>query len=375
MGMAFIDLKAQQERIKPDLMAAMNRVLEHGAYVMGPEVQQLERELAAFAGTRHCLSCANGTDALELALMVLGAGPGDAVFCPSFTFAATAEIVPASGAVPYFVDIDAETFNISLESLERCIRQARSDGLVAKGMIPVDLFGLPADYAALNKIAKANGMWMIEDAAQGFGARRGGKVAGSFGDIATTSFFPAKPLGCYGDGGAIFTDNDDHARLLDSLRIHGKGSDKYNNERIGRNSRLDTLQAAVLVEKLKIFPSEIEARNVIADRYRHRLGNAVVCPSVPANCVSTWAQYTILVANLQVRKKLQADLQAEGIPTAVYYPIPLHRQVAYLKFPRDPQGLAVSDSLCDRVVSLPMHPYLAEAEQDRICQAVREAVA
>ena len=367
MKMPFIDLEAQQRIIRADIDAAIGRVLHHGGYVMGPEVRELEAQLAGFCGSKHALSCANGTDALQLAVMALGAGPGDAVFCPSFTFIATAEILPPFGATPFFVDIKPDTFNMDPESLKRAITAARAAGLVPRGVIPVDLFGLPADHHAISALARAEGMWIIEDAAQGFGGRIGNKIAGTFGDIATTSFFPAKPLGCYGDGGALFTDNDETAALIDSYRIHGKGQDKYDNERIGINSRLDTMQAAILIEKLAIFPQELDARNRIAARYSGKLGNHLQCPTVPKGMTSTWAQYTVLLPAAGMRSAVQALLQEDGIPTAVYYPIPMHAQMAYKHFPQDPNGLAVSDDLCHRVLSLPMHPYLEEAAQDQIC--------
>lgn len=367
MNIPFIDLEAQQRIIRPNIDAAIDRVLHHGGYVMGPEVRDLEAQLAEFCDIKHTLSCANGTDALQLAVMALGAGPGDAVFCPSFTFIATAEILPPTGAVPYFVDIAADTFNMDPESLKRAIIAARAEGLTPRGVIPVDLFGLPADHHAIAAIARSEGLWIIEDAAQGFGGRIGDTVAGAFGDIATTSFFPAKPLGCYGDGGALFTNDDEIAALVDSYRVHGKGSDKYDNERIGINSRLDTLQAAILIEKLAIFPQEIEARNRIATRYGQKLGNRLICPIVPEGMTSTWAQYTIVLPEAGMRSAVQAQLQQDGIPTAVYYPIPMHAQTAYNHFPRDPAGMTVSDDICHRVLSLPMHPYLEEADQDLIC--------
>lgn len=370
MNIPFIDLAAQQRIIRPGIDAAIDRVLHHGGYVMGPEVRELEAQLADFCGAKHALSCANGTDALQLAVMALGAGTGDAVFCPSFTFIATAEILPFFGATPYFVDIDPKTYNMDSESLKRAITAARTAGLVPRGVIPVDLFGLPADHHAIEEIARAEGMWIIEDAAQGFGGRIGTKVAGTFGDIATTSFFPAKPLGCYGDGGALFTENDETAALIDSYRIHGKGQDKYDNERIGINSRLDTLQAAILIEKLAIFAQEIEARNRIAARYSVKLGGFIQCPTVPEGTTSTWAQYTIVLPKSATRNVVQAKLQKDDIPTAIYYPIPMHAQTAYKHFPHDPSGMAVSDDLCHRVLSLPMHPYLEEAVQDQICASL-----
>lgn len=370
----FIDLAAQQSRIRSALSEAINTVLDHGLYIMGPEVREFEQQLAEFCGVKHVLACANGTDALQLAVMALGAGPGDAVFCPSFTFIATAEILPFCGAVPYFVEIDPVSFNLDVTSLERCIAQAKKDGVTPRGVIPVDLFGLPADHNAIKKIADDNGLWVIEDTAQGLGGQLGDRVAGSFGDIATTSFFPAKPLGCYGDGGAVLTNDDNLAALVDSYRIHGKGSNKYDNERIGINSRLDTLQAAILKEKLAIFPDEIVARNAVATRYHNALSNHVQCPHVPDGALSTWAQYTILLPKAGMRDSMQAGLQKANVPTAVYYPIPMHAQTAYKHFAHDPSGMAVSDDVCDRVLSLPMHPYLTPDDQDQICAAVIDQI-
>lgn len=372
MTIEFIDLVAQQRRIKPALDARIQSVLAHGKYIMGPEVAELEAALAAFCGARFALGCANGTDALELALMALGAAPGDAVFCPSFTFASTAEVVPGTGATPVMVDVREDTFNIDVDSLKRAILYAREKGLRPAGVIPVDLFGLPADYDAIEAVARENGMWIVADSAQGFGARYGDRVTGSIGDIATTSFFPAKPLGCYGDGGAIFTNDEQYRALIDSLRVHGKGSHKYDNERIGVNSRLDTLQAGILLEKLAVYPDEIEARQRVADRYNERIGNLLVTPHVPDGSRSVWAQYTVRVHDGQDRDVMMKALGARGVPTMVYYPRPLHAQTAYRHFPHDPAGLATSDRLAKTVFSLPMHPYLDAATQDVIIDAVVE---
>jgi dTDP-4-amino-4,6-dideoxygalactose transaminase len=350
MNIPFIDLAAQQARIRPGIDAAIARVLDHGQYIMGKEVAELERQLAAFSGVKHALGCANGTDALQLALMALGIKQGDAIFVPSFTFAATAEVAPLVNATPFFVDVLPDTFNMDPESLKRSIAAARSAGLN-----PADLFGLPADYDVLIPIARENGMSVVADTAQGFGASYHGRIAGSLGDIATTSFFPAKPLGCYGDGGAIFTDDDELAALIDSLRIHGKGQHKYINDRIGLNSRLDTLQAAVLIEKLAVYADEIETRQAVAQRYTNALSNRFQTPYVPDGLTSIWAQYTIKCASAGQRDALQERAKAAGVPTVIYYPIPLHRQNAYSEFPRDPAGLEVSDDLSERVISLPMH--------------------
>ena len=371
---AFIDLAAQQAHIRPQLDAAMAKVLDDGAYIMGPHVKAFEAELAAFCGANHVVSCGNGTDALQLALMALGVGPGDAVFCPTFTFAATAEVVPFTGATPVFVDSEEVSFNMDPGSLERAISAARAKGLRPAVVIPVDLFGLPADMDAITTVARTHGLKILCDSAQGFGGTIDGRMTGTFGDISTTSFFPAKPLGCYGDGGAIFTDNGELAKLMDSLRVHGKGSDKYDNVRVGMNSRLDTLQAAILSVKLSVYADEIAARNVVAERYSARLANVVDTPVVPANYTSVWAQYTVKLQSAEERTAVQASLNAAGIPTAVYYPMPLHKQTAYRDFPADPAGLAVSERLSERVLSLPMHPYLDEATQGRIIDAVGSAV-
>ena len=371
MQLPFIDLAAQQARIRPALEKAILSVLDEGKYILGPEVAELEKQLAAFCGARHCLSCANGTDALQLALMALGVKAGDAVFVPSFTFAATAEVVPLVNATPVFVDVLPDTFNMDPESLKRAIAHARTLGLNPACVIPVDLFGLPADYDALIAIARENGMKVIGDSAQGWGGVYHGRVTGSLCDITTTSFFPAKPLGCYGDGGALFTDDDELAKLIDSYRVHGKGSHKYYNERIGLNSRLDTLQAAILIEKLAIYADEIEARQEVAQRYTAGLSGTFETPFIPEGLTSIWAQYTLKTKSAAEREALQARANEAGVPTVVYYPVPLHRQTAYKDFPADPAGLAVSDDLAGRVVSLPMHPYLASQVQEHIIAAVK----
>lgn len=371
---AFIDLAAQQARIRGRLDAAIASVLDEGAYIMGPDVKRFEEDLAAFCRARHVVSCANGTDALSLALMALGVGAGDAVFVPSFTFAATAEVVPLLGATPVFVDSSPRTFNMDPESLGRCIAEARRLGLEPRAVIPVDLFGLPADLPTIEKIAAAERLDIICDSAQGFGGMIGNRMTGTFGRLTTTSFFPAKPLGCYGDGGAVFTDDAELAALLDSLRVHGKGSDKYDNIRIGLNSRLDTLQAAILSVKLSIYDDEIERRERIAARYTRLLADRIETPFVPEGYRSVWAQYTVKTASTEQRQRLQRTLSAQGIPTAVYYPLPLHRQTVYGDYPADPDGLASAEALAGRVLSLPMHPYLDEATQDRIVEALAAAL-
>ncbi len=371
--MQFIDLAAQQNRIRTGLDRRIASVLDAGQYIMGPEVKQLEAQLAEFCGAKHALACANGTDALQLALMAFGTGPGDAVFCPSFTFASTAEIVPATGAVPIFVDVRSDTFNLDIESLKRAIIHARELGLRPAGIIPVDLFGLPADYDAIEAIANEEAMWILADSAQGFGGVYRGRVTGSIGTIATTSFFPAKPLGCYGDGGAVFTDDDDLSALIQSFRVHGKGSHKYDNERIGINSRLDTLQAAILLEKLAIYPDEIEKRNIIANRYSDALADYIDVPYIPNDCQSVWAQYTVKTRAGQDRTTIMAALNAAGVPSMVYYPLPLHQQTAYKEYPGDPNGLPISEALAQQVFSLPMHPYLGD-DQDIVIAAMIAAL-
>jgi dTDP-4-amino-4,6-dideoxygalactose transaminase len=319
------------------------------------------------------VTCASGTDALALVLMAQGIGPGDAVICPSFTFCATAEVVALLGATPVLADVDAATFNIAPDSTARAVATARRAGLKPRMVMPVDLFGLPADHAAIAALAAAEGLFVLDDAAQGFGGVVGGRKIGTLAHATATSFFPAKPLGCYGDGGAVFTDDDDMRAILTSLRVHGEGADKYDNVRIGLTARLDTIQAAVLIEKLKIFPEEIAARNRIALRYSQALDGAVIVPRVPQGLTSVWAQYTIRIA-AGTRERFAAALKAEGIPTAIYYPKPLHRQVAYRHFPCAEGGLPVSEQLADEVISLPMHAYLDEATQDRIIGAVLRAV-
>lgn len=370
--MQFIDLAAQQARIKEKIDARLQDVLAHGNYIMGPEVLALEKELAEFCKAKYCISCANGTDALVLALMAMGIGPGDAVIVPSFTFAATAEAPCLVGATPIFAEIDPETYNIDPASVSRCIRVAKEAGLTPKAIIAVDLFGLPANYLALTEIAEVEGLKLIGDSAQGWGGLIDGKMTGSFGNVTTTSFFPAKPLGCYGDGGALFTDSEELAILLQSIRVHGKGTEKYDNVRIGTNSRLDTIQAAILLEKLSIYADELDARNRVADRYTRALHNHVKTPHIPEGYRSIWAQYTVRADN---RDELMAKLNEAGVPSTVYYPRPLHTQSAYAAFPRDPQSLQVSEVLAKQVFSLPMHPYLAEDSQDRIIAAVVGAVA
>jgi dTDP-4-amino-4,6-dideoxygalactose transaminase len=365
---AFIDLQAQRRRLGAPLEAAIKAAVEGGQWILGPQVAQFERDIAQWAGVKHAIACANGTDALLLILRAWGIGPGDAVFVPAFTFAASAEVVALAGAVPVFVDVLSDTFNMDPASLETAIALVKKDGaLKAKAVMPVDLFGQPADYHALAPIVRREGLKLLCDTAQGFGGLWDGKRAGSIGDAAATSFFPAKPLGCYGDGGACFTNDDALKDTLLSLRMHGQGSDRYEHVRVGMNSRLDTIQAAILIEKLKIFDDEIEKRNLVARRYNDAFAgsNRIKTPVVIEGAVSTWAQYTLQVAD---RAKFQAGLKDKGVPTAVYYPIPLSRQRAYAAYPSAPTP--VSEALSGHVVSLPMHPYLEPATQDRVIAAV-----
>ncbi|HWY65738.1 MAG TPA: DegT/DnrJ/EryC1/StrS family aminotransferase [Rhizomicrobium sp.] len=368
----FIDLQAQRRRLGAPLEAAIKQAVEGGQWILGPQVAQFERDIAQWAGVKHAIACANGTDALLLVLRAWGVGPGDAVFVPAFTFAASAEVVALAGAVPVFVDVLPDTFNMDPVSLETAIAMVRKNGdLTAKAVMPVDLFGQPADYRSLAPIAHRAGLKMLCDTAQGFGALMDGKRAGAIGDAAATSFFPAKPLGCYGDGGACFTNDDGLKNKLLSLRMHGQGSDRYEHVAIGLNSRLDTIQAAILIEKLKIFEDEIDKRNAVARRYNAAFAgsNRIKTPLVIDGAVSTWAQYTLQVAN---RNLFQSRLKEVGVPTAVHYPIPLSRQPAYAHYPGAPTP--VSEALSGQVVSLPMHPYLDEATQDRIIAAVLAAV-
>lgn len=370
----FIDLGAQRRRIGARIDEAIRRVMGHGKYIMGPEVTEFERKLAAFCGAKHVIGVANGTDALGLGLMAKGVRAGDGVLVPSFTFASTAEVVAWVGGTPIFVDVLEDTFNMDPASLEAGIGTAKRLGLNPVAVVPVDLFGQPADYDRIEPIARHHGLWILADAAQSFGATYKGRKVGTIGDIATTSFFPAKPLGCYGDGGAVFLADDELAAVIRSLRVHGQGTDKYDNIRIGINGRLDTIQAAVLIEKLAVFSQEIEARNRVARNYARALAAATVVPRLADGCTSVWAQFTVRLPGRD-RDAVAAKLKAAGVPTAIYYPKPLHRQTAYCAYPSAGNGLPVSDRLASEVLSLPMHPYLDEATQGRIVEAVRAAIA
>jgi dTDP-4-amino-4,6-dideoxygalactose transaminase len=365
----FIDLKAQQNRIRDRIDAAIAAVLDHGQYIMGPEVRRFENDLKAFTGANHALSCANGTDALTLVMMAWGIGPGDAVFVPSFTYVASAETPAQLGATPFFVDVLQDSFNIDPTSFGQAIDEAKSQGLRPALVIPVDLFGQPANVDAVTDLAHSVGIKVLVDGAQSFGASSHGRCVGTMGDATTTSFFPAKPLGCYGDGGAVFTNNDELAEIINSIRLHGKGSEKYDNVRIGVNSRLDTIQAAILIEKLKIFPDELMARDKVAAAYEDGLGGKVVTPYLAEGLTSAWAQYTLIVDD---RSVVQAKLKKAGVPSVVYYPKALTQQDGYSSFPVVSSGVAVSEHLTSKVLSLPMHPYLFADDQAAIIEALQQ---
>jgi dTDP-4-amino-4,6-dideoxygalactose transaminase len=369
----FIDLATQQKRIRPQIEAAITKVLDHGAYIMGPEIDALETQLSAFCGASYTLSCANGTDALALVLMAKNVGPGDAVFVPAFTFAATAEVVAWMGAKTVCIDVLEDTFNMDPASLEKGIQKAKEAGFRPVGVIPVDLFGQAADYDEINKIAETHGLWVLADAAQSFGGTYKSRKIGTLAESTSTSFFPAKPLGCYGDGGAVFTSNKELLKVLQSLRVHGQGEDKYQNVRVGMNGRCDTLQAAILIEKLAIFPEEIELRQRVAKRYSEGLQDIVKTPFVRPDCISTWAQYTVKVDSHK-RKEIMGSLKQEGIPSVVYYPFPIHHLQAYKNSLCATERLPVSEELSHTVLSLPMHPYLTEEVQDHIIKSFRAAV-
>lgn len=369
MSINFIDLQKQQARIRPQLDEAIKQVLDGGQYIMGDHCQQLEQQLAQYVGVKHCLGCANGTDAIRLAMAALDVRAGDVVLTTNFTFFATSEVIAELGAIPIFVDVD-ETYNICPIDLQDKLNQALAKGYPVKGIVSVDLFGLPANHVAINAITQKHGLWHIEDSAQGFGGKIGNQVNGSFATIATTSFFPAKPLGCYGDGGAVFTDSDDLAEKMQSLRVHGKGSHKYENVRIGYNSRLDTLQAAILIEKLKIFDDEVGVKNQLAEFYTQSLRDVkgIKTPIVPQGYLSSWAQYTMQVDD---RDGLMAHLKAAGVPSMVYYPKTMSQTVALQPYEQHQFGsLARSEALTQSVLSLPMHAYLTEQEKQSIVDAV-----
>ncbi|HHY71892.1 MAG TPA: DegT/DnrJ/EryC1/StrS family aminotransferase [Bacillus bacterium] len=371
--MEFRDLKAQYQKYKEEIDSAINEVITNANYIGGKEVTELEEQLAEYVGVKHCISCANGTEAMTLVMMAWDIKEGDAVFVPDFTFFSTGEIVSFRGATPVFVDVDRDTFNIDTVKLEQAIIKTIEEGkLTPKVIIPVDLFGLPADYYEIEKIAKKYNLLILEDGAQGFGGNINGKRACSFGDAATTSFFPAKPLGCYGDGGAIFTNDDDLAKLLKSLKIHGKGEDKYDNVRIGVNSRLDTIQAAILKVKLKAFiEHELEDVNRAYQLYTEKLQGIVETPVIPEGYYSSFAQYTIKLKNKEQRDSLQAKLKEQGIPSMIYYIKPMHKQGAFSYLEYDDKDFEVTNELSDIVLSLPMHPYLKEEDIEKVCEVVR----
>lgn len=369
MKIPFTGLQHQAERLRSQIDQNIASVLDHGKFIMGPEVAELERRLSEFCGARNSIAVANGTDALQIALMALGVKAGDRVFVPSFTYTATAEVILILGAVPVFVEVDAETFNVDCDDLERAIERTRAAGHNAKCLIAVDLFGLPAEWARLNSICEANGLACIADSAQSFGASNAdGQKVGTFAPVTTTSFFPAKPLGCYGDGGGVFTDDEELASVMRSIRVHGSGKAKYETVRVGMNSRLDTIQAAILLAKLDCFAEEIEQRNRLADAYTKGLSDVVTTPVKPAGVTSAWAQYTI---RTEARDELQAHLKDKGVPTAVYYPVPMHLQQAYAAYGAGEGSLAVSEKLSTEVISLPMNPYWTEDEAQFTIDAVR----
>lgn len=370
--MQFRDLKAQYMKYKDEIDTAVQDVMGKAGFIGGPIVKELEEELAEYVGVKHCITCGNGTDALSLVLMAWDIKEGDAVYVPDFTFFATGEVVSFNGATPVFVDVDETTFNIDPDKLEVAVQKTIQEGkLTPKVVIPVDLFGLPADYPKIEKIAKKYNLLVLEDGAQGFGGNINGKMACSFGDAAATSFFPAKPLGCYGDGGAIFTNDDELANLINSLKVHGKGEDKYDNVRIGVNSRLDTIQAAILKIKLRAFREhELDGVNRVFELYNSKLTNHVEKPVIPSGYYSSFAQYTIKLKNKEQRDGLQSYLKAEGIPTMIYYVKPMHKQGAFADQTYDESDFEVTNRLCDTVLSLPMHPYLKEEEIDKVAKAV-----
>ena len=372
--MQFRDLKTQYQKLKPKIDQAISEVLSNANFISGNQVKALEEQLAEYVGVKHCITCGSGTDALTLALKALKVGADDAVFVPDFTFFASAETVALEGATPIFVDVEKETFNIRAESLRQAVDKVKAEGdLIPKAVIAVDLFGLPADYPKIREITDEYGLYLIEDGAQGFGGRIGEKKACSFGDISATSFFPAKPLGCYGDGGAVFTDNDEWASVIRSLCVHGKGDNKYDNIRIGMNSRLDTIQAAVLKVKLKAFQEyELDAVNRVADYYTKYLSDFVKVPVIKEGFYSSWAQYSILLENSEERDKLQCYLRENGIPSMIYYPKTMYEQAAFQSYPSKVIEMPNAKNLCDRVLALPMHPYLEKECQFQIIKGIAD---
>ena len=372
--MQFIDLKAQQRLIREKIDRRIKKVLDHGKYIMGPEVDELEEKLSSYVNIEHCISCSSGTDALLIPLMAMKIGPGDAVITTPFTYIATVEVISLVGATPIFCDIYDRTFNINPEELQKAYDFAISKNLKPKAIIPVDLFGLPARYRLIEKFANEKNLFVLEDAAQGFGGKIGDKKAGSFGDVAGTSFFPAKPLGCYGDGGAIFTNNDDLAEKMRSIRIHGGGKDKYENDRIGINGRLDSIQAAVLIEKMEIFENELKLRNKSANYYTQNIHKIFITPHTPYKYYSSWAQYSILLPHRINRHTLIKKLAEKNIPTMVYYKIPAYLQSGYKKYGYTKGAFSVCEEISDRILSIPMHPYLKKIDQDKIINSINDLV-
>jgi dTDP-4-amino-4,6-dideoxygalactose transaminase len=374
MSIPFIDLKSQQARIREKIDAGLAAVLDHGAYIMGPEITALEERLTEWSGAKHNISCSSGSDALLLALQALDLKPGQGVIVPSFTFAASAEVMPVMGAIPVFADVDPVTFNIDPTQLDGACAAARNADVEIVGIIGVGLFGQPANYQALMQYAEANNLWLIDDAAQSFGASLNRHRVGTLAHVTCTSFFPAKPLGCYGDGGAVFTDDDGIAEIIRSCRIHGMGRNKYQNVRIGMTGRLDTLQAVVLDAKLDIFAEELALRQQVADRYQDRIGNSVETPRLAVGVSSSWAQYTIKLPDGVDRDAVCSRMRASGVPTAIYYPVPMHCQPPYSHFPVAGGALQTTDRLSRCVMSLPMHPYLDADTQDVIVAALKDAL-
>ena len=361
----FIDLKSQQERIRSKIDERIKTVLDHGQYILGPEVKELEKKLGLFANSKYVLCCSSGTDALLLALLGLGLKPGEGVIVPAFTFASSGEVMPLLGAIPIFIDVDRDTFNLDPTKLDNAFKTAYKLGITVKGIMPVGLFGQPADMDPINNFAKDHNLWVLDDAAQSFGSKYNNNPVGSLCEVSATSFFPAKPLGCYGDGGALFTNNKEIYEIANSSHVHGMGKVKYEYDRIGMNARISTIQAAILLEKLNIFPLELEKRQKVADNYNkyfQQLNLEIKTPILIKKATSSWAQYTIVLPNDVDREKLQESLKFKKIPTAVYYPIPLNEHKPYEKYPVSQEGLPVTTYLSKNVLSLPMHPYLSESE-------------
>lgn len=371
----FIDLKAQQARIRDDVDKRLANVLDHGAYIMGPEVKELEAELGKWSRTKHVISCSSGTDALVLALLGKKLRPGQGVICPSFTFAATPEAMAVLGASPIFADVDPHSFNLDARNLSAALQAGIDSGLEVVGIMPVGLFGMPSDMVAIRDFAQKHGLWVIDDAAQSFGASFHNVPVGKLADVTCTSFFPAKPLGCYGDGGALFTDDDEVAEIAISCRIHGMGKTKYHNDRIGMTARLDSMQAAVLLSKLSIFQDELDKRQQVADQYQALLSEHVITPRLTKGATSSWAQYTIKLPQDCDRQAIQDALSAKGVPTMIYYPIPMHKQAPYQRYPVANGALTITDTLCDIVLALPMHPYLTSEQIVTISDALISAMA